>query len=62
VVNASALAFYSASLAARRRGDSGRGRVLGLAGAGALGVGGYLGGHLAYVRGARVERATPDTA
>jgi uncharacterized membrane protein len=56
-VNASALALYAASLAARRAGDRGRGRLLGLAGASALGAGGYLGGHLAYVRGARVERA-----
>ncbi len=59
-VNAAALSFYTASLAARRRGDTGRGRLLGLAGASALGAGGYLGGHLAYVRGARVERSAPD--
>ena len=56
VLNASALSLYAGSLAARRRGDSGRGRLLGLAGAGALGAAGYLGGHLSYVRGARVER------
>ena len=57
MLNATALSLYAASLAARRRGDTGRGRLLGLAGAGALGAAGYLGGHLSYVRGARVERA-----
>jgi uncharacterized membrane protein len=57
-VNAGALSLYAASLRARRRGDVTRGKLLGLAGASALGAGGYLGGHLAYVRGARVERAT----
>src|SRR6476646_2172301 len=61
-LNAGALSLYVASLAARRRGDTGRGRLLGLAGAGALGAAGYLGGHLSYVRGARVERATPGAA
>ncbi|MGZ6708776.1 MAG: DUF2231 domain-containing protein [Solirubrobacteraceae bacterium] len=59
-VNASALSLYAASLVARRRGDAARGRLLGFAGASALGAGGYLGGHLAYVRGARVERVAPD--
>lgn len=59
-VNATALGLYAASLAARRNGDTGRGRLLGLAGASALGVGGYLGGHLSYVRGARVERTAPS--
>lgn len=58
-VNASALSLYAASLLARRRGDATRGKLLGLAGATALGAAGYLGGHLAYVRGARVERAGP---
>lgn len=57
-LNAGALSLYAASLVARRRGDTGRGRLLGLAGAGALSAAGYLGGHLSYVRGARVERAT----
>src|SRR3712207_2026980 len=38
-VNAAALSLYAASLAARRRGDRGRGRLLGLAGAAVLGAG-----------------------
>src|SRR3954451_5096473 len=49
--NSTALALYIASLRARRRGDRGRGKVLGLAGATALAAAGYLGGHLSYVKG-----------
>jgi nitrite reductase/ring-hydroxylating ferredoxin subunit/uncharacterized membrane protein len=48
--NATALSLYGASLAARRAGDDGRGRALSLAGAAALVVGGYLGGHLSFVQ------------
>lgn len=47
--NVTALAFYSASYLARRRGRDGR--LLALAGGAALTVGGHLGGHLAYVHG-----------
>lgn len=54
--NATALGLYAASLAARRRGDRGRGKLLGLAGAGALGAGGFLGGHLSYARGVGVDQ------
>jgi nitrite reductase/ring-hydroxylating ferredoxin subunit len=50
-VNATALGLYTASLAARKRGSLGRGRLLSMAGAGVLGVGGYLGAHLTFVRG-----------
>jgi nitrite reductase/ring-hydroxylating ferredoxin subunit/uncharacterized membrane protein len=53
--NGTALALYGASLAARRRGDRGRGILLGLAGATALGAGGYLGGHLSYAKGIGVD-------
>jgi nitrite reductase/ring-hydroxylating ferredoxin subunit/uncharacterized membrane protein len=49
--NVSALALYTASLVARRRGASGRGTALALAGAGVLTFSGYLGGHLSYTRG-----------
>jgi len=54
--NSSALALFSASLLARRRGRRTRGVALSVAGIGALGVGGYLGGHLTYALGLGVDR------
>ena len=51
-----ASSLFAASLAARRRGGSGR--LLALAGAGALGAGGYLGGHLAFAAGVGVDHTT----
>jgi nitrite reductase/ring-hydroxylating ferredoxin subunit/uncharacterized membrane protein len=57
--NVTALGFYSASYLARRRG--GRGRALALAGGAALAVGGYLGGHLAYVHGEGVAVTSFDS-
>lgn len=54
-VNDAALMTYLMSWRARRRGRSMRGAMLGLAGAGMLGVGGWLGGHLAYAQGVRVD-------
>jgi len=56
VSNVSALVLYAASLAARRSGNRTAGVALGLAGAGALGAGGWLGGDLAYARGVGVDR------
>ena len=55
VANVAALGLYIASYAARRSDDHGRGVVLGLAGAGALAVGGHLGGHLSYSRAVGVD-------
>jgi nitrite reductase/ring-hydroxylating ferredoxin subunit len=49
--NSTALSFYGASLAARRRGDRGRGKLLAVAGAGVLAAAGYLGGHLSFAKG-----------
>ena len=49
--NATALILYGASLSARRRGARSRGKTLAAAGAAVLGLGGYLGGHLAFTRG-----------
>ena len=54
--NTLALVCYSASLAARLLGRRKAGVGLGLAGATAISVGGYLGGHLSYVLGVGVER------
>jgi nitrite reductase/ring-hydroxylating ferredoxin subunit/uncharacterized membrane protein len=58
--NLTAAGLYAASLAARRRGDVGRGKLLALAGAGVLGAGGYLGGHLAYVQGVGPNQTAYD--
>src|SRR5205085_9766883 len=55
--NVVALSLFAGSLAARRSGRSGLGRVLGLAGMTALSTGGYLGGHLTYARGVGVNHA-----
>jgi nitrite reductase/ring-hydroxylating ferredoxin subunit/uncharacterized membrane protein len=54
--NTLALACYSASLVARLLGRRKAGVGLGLAGATAISVGGYLGGHLAYVQAVGVEK------
>jgi uncharacterized membrane protein len=48
--NITAALCFAASLATRRADSREAGRLLSLAGAGALGVGGYLGGHLSYAR------------
>ncbi|MEO8690485.1 MAG: Rieske 2Fe-2S domain-containing protein [Solirubrobacteraceae bacterium] len=56
--NATAVALFSASLAARASGSRGRGKLLALAGLGSVGVGGYLGGHLTYAEGVGVNMAT----
>jgi nitrite reductase/ring-hydroxylating ferredoxin subunit/uncharacterized membrane protein len=55
VANVAALGLYTASWAARRRDDHGRGVALGLAGVGALAVGGHLGGHLSYAKAVGVD-------
>jgi nitrite reductase/ring-hydroxylating ferredoxin subunit/uncharacterized membrane protein len=53
--NGTAALLYGASLAARRRGSHATGVLLGLAGAGAMGAGGWLGGDLAFARGVGVN-------
>jgi nitrite reductase/ring-hydroxylating ferredoxin subunit len=54
--NSFSLLLYSGSYAARRRDRRGLGMALGLAGGGALAIGGYLGGHLSYARGVGVDQ------
>jgi nitrite reductase/ring-hydroxylating ferredoxin subunit/uncharacterized membrane protein len=56
--NLTAAALYAASLAARRRGAPGRGKLVGLAGSAVLSAGAFLGGHLSFTRGVGVN----DTA
>lgn len=53
--NGAALALFARSYGARRKGDRRRGVALGLAAGGALGLGGFLGGHLSYAEGVGVE-------
>ncbi|TDC53007.1 iron-sulfur protein [Actinomadura sp. KC345] len=54
--NSAALMLYAASLAARRRGDRGKGKALGFAGLGVMAASAYLGGHLSFSRGVNVNR------
>jgi nitrite reductase/ring-hydroxylating ferredoxin subunit/uncharacterized membrane protein len=54
--NVTATALFAASLAARRRGGSGR--LLALAGGGTLAASGYLGGHLTLAEGVGVDQTT----
>ncbi len=56
VGNVTALAFYSLSYVARRRGRRVRGLWWSTLGATAATIGGYLGGHLSYRRGVNVNR------
>lgn len=60
--NLTATALYGLSFLARRRGRRTGGVMLGLAGATAATVGGFLGGHLAFRRGAGVNRAATAPA
>lgn len=56
-VNTVAFGLYGASLVARSRGKRLKGKALGLAGLTVVGLGGYLGGHLAYRQGAGANHA-----
>jgi len=51
LTNATALWLYVGSLVARRRGERGRGVLLGTAGATTLMAAGYLGGHMSFIKG-----------
>ena len=55
MANDTALILFMLSWRARRRGRRGRGLVDGLAAAGVLTVGAWLGGHLAYAQGVGVD-------
>jgi nitrite reductase/ring-hydroxylating ferredoxin subunit/uncharacterized membrane protein len=47
--------LFLGSLLARGRGSQGKGKLLALAGMGAISAGGWLGGHLAYAEGVGVD-------
>ncbi|MFD9244857.1 DUF2231 domain-containing protein [Streptomyces sp. NPDC059556] len=57
VANVVAVVCYSASLTARLRGRSAKGRLWALSGMAAVAVSGALGGHVAYRRGAGAHAA-----
>ena len=56
--NSAALTLYGASFLARKSGRRGLGVTLGLLGGGAMGVGGWIGGHLSYGHGVGVDATT----
>jgi nitrite reductase/ring-hydroxylating ferredoxin subunit/uncharacterized membrane protein len=58
--NATAFGLYALSLRARRQGRRAAGTLLGLAGAGAMSAGGYLGAHMSYVQGVGVDQTRFD--
>jgi nitrite reductase/ring-hydroxylating ferredoxin subunit len=58
--NATAVALYGGSLAARLTGRHRLGQMLGWAGLSMATGGAYLGGHLAYKMGAAVNQAVPE--
>jgi len=53
--NVTGAALFAGSLVARGRGARRRGKALALAGMGAVGAGGWLGGHLSYAEGVGVD-------
>ncbi|MGI5347904.1 Rieske 2Fe-2S domain-containing protein [Streptomyces sp. CA-250714] len=57
--NVAALGLYTASLAARLRGRECRGRLLGFSGLAVAGVGGLIGGHLAYRQAVGPNKTEP---
>ncbi len=59
VLNIAGAGLQIASLAARRDGARGRGTALTMAGLGLTGAAGWLGGHLTYAKGSRVETDAP---
>jgi nitrite reductase/ring-hydroxylating ferredoxin subunit/uncharacterized membrane protein len=56
--NGLAVTLFAGSYVSRRRGSRGLGKLLALAAGGALGAGGFLGGHLSYAEGVGVDATT----
>ena len=59
--NVTAIVMYGASFVARRRGAHSSGVLFGLAGAGAMGAGGWLGGDLVFAQGVGVNQTVFDS-
>jgi nitrite reductase/ring-hydroxylating ferredoxin subunit len=53
--NGTGALLFAGSLLARGRGGRGKGKLLALAGMGAVSAGGWLGGHLSYAEGVGVD-------
>ena len=53
--NGTGALLFASSLMARRKGSLGKGKLLALAGMGAVSAGGWLGGHLSYAEGIGVD-------
>jgi nitrite reductase/ring-hydroxylating ferredoxin subunit/uncharacterized membrane protein len=62
LANATATTLFAGSLAARRRGSRGIGKLLALAGGSVLAGGGYLGGHLSLAQGIGVDQTAFEPA
>lgn len=60
IANGTAAVMYGLSFAARRRGAQTSGVLFGLAGASAMGAGGWLGGDLVFARGVGVNETVFD--
>ena len=60
VLNSAALGLQVTSYVDRRRGRRGRGVALSAVAGAAVGVSGYLGGHLSYVRGVGIDQTVFD--
>ena len=63
VANGGGAVLMATSLAARRNGARGRGKLLALAGGALMGAGAFLGGHLSFAEGIGVDQTafeTPD--
>jgi nitrite reductase/ring-hydroxylating ferredoxin subunit/uncharacterized membrane protein len=58
--NVVALALYTASLSARRRGSRTRGKLLSAGGTAVMGVAGYLGGHMSFTKGVGPNQTAYD--
>jgi nitrite reductase/ring-hydroxylating ferredoxin subunit len=58
--NSLALGLYTSSLAARRKGAHGKGKLLSTAGAAVLGLGGFWGGHLSFTKGVGPNQTAYD--